>query len=306
MRFLFVDRILELEKGRRATGIKNVSFSDEYLINLVPNFPVLPRSLTVEAIAQLISWLVILSKDFEVKPIAVITESARFMGNVIPGDQMVIKVEIESMHEEDALCRGNIEVDGKIVAELNHGVCAFVPMDELEEISDVKDISLSLFGNRCLETFLANSRGNKMRDRIGYGGRVNNLHLVDKVLEMETGKWICGVKNLAMSEDFIADHFPKRHVMPGTMIVESIVQLSERLITETVKTKTGSLITIIPRNGHKIKFRQYVKPGDQMILEVNLINLLSDTAVVKAKVTVDGELAASMQIEFEIIDIKGA
>ena len=306
MRFLFVDRILELEKGKCATGIKNVSFSDEYLVNIVPNFPVIPRSLTMESIAQLISWLVIISKDFTVKPVAVMTENIKLSGYAIPGDQLLIRAEIKSMHESDALCNGTIEVDGKIITELKNGVCAFIPLEELEDITTVKEKALLLTGNRNLQEFIDKTKSGV--DSVDDSRLINSdnyfdLHLVDKVLEMEIGKHIKGVKSLSMTEYFIVDHFPKKHVMPGTMIIESFVHLSEKLLAETVKAESGHRIKILIKESHKVKFRNYVRPGDQVLLDINLINLTNNTALVKAKATVNKKLVTSAQLEFDIIHL---
>ena len=78
MRFLFVDRILKMEKGRSAEGIKNVSFhAMSILFKKCRTIPYFRERLALKQIAQLISWLVIYTKDFTVKPVAVMTASIR-------------------------------------------------------------------------------------------------------------------------------------------------------------------------------------------------------------------------------------
>lgn len=303
MRFLFVDRILEIEKGKFAKGIKNVSYSDEYLVNIVPNFPLMPRSLSVEAIAQLISWLVIYTKDFSAKPIAVMIDKTKFHDVIRPGDQLFIRAEINSMHKDEALCSGTAEVNGKIVTELHNGICAFIPIEELEDTLTVKRKFLSLFGRKNLHEFLKDA-DLKSRDNSYLNSDNNfNLNLMDKVVEIEIGKRVRGIKNITMTEDFIVDHFPKKHVMPGTMIVESFIQLSEKLLSDTIKAQRGSTVKILFDESRKLKFRQYVKPGDKMVVDINLIDLQNDTALVKAKATVDNKLVTAGELKFEIIDL---
>ena len=303
MRFLFVDRILEIEKGKYAKGIKNVSFSDEYLVNIVPNFPLMPRFFSVEAIAQLISWLVIYTKDFSAKPIAVMLDKTKFYGEIRPGDQLLIKAEINSIHKDEALCSGVAEVNGKIVTELDNGICAFIPIEELEDTLTVKTKFLSLFGRKNLHEFL-----NDADLKSEYNSYLNsdnnfNLNLIDKVVEIELGKRIQGIKSITMTEDFIVDHFPKKHIMPGAMIVESFVQLSEKLLSETIKSQRGSTVKILFDESRKIKFRQYVKPGDKMVIDIKLIDLQENTAIVKAKASVDNKLVTGGELKFEIIDL---
>ena len=303
MRFLFVDRILELEKGKSAVGIKNVSFSDECLVNIVPGFPVMPRSLTIEVISQLISWLVICTKDFAVKPVAVMTDSTKFFEDVRPGDQMLIKAEIKSLHDEDALCAGSVEVDGKVVSELENGVCAFIPMEELEYVDMVKKRAYSLMGSRDLQQFIAETDLSIVEPGMFDNDSFFNLNLVDRVEDLKTGEYIVGVKSMTMTEDFIVDHFPRRHVMPGTMIIESLVQLAEKLVQETIKNSSDSFVKILLKENKKIKFRKYVRPGDQIVMNVKLIDISDNTALVKAKVTVGDKLATSAQMEFQIIKL---
>ncbi len=302
MRFLFVDRILEFEKNKSAAGIKNVSFSDEYLANIAPGFPIMPRSLSVEAIAQLFSWLTIFSMDFTVKPIAVMARNMKFYGDARPGDQMFLNVEIMSMHETEAICKGTVTVDGKIITELNDAICAFIPMDEMEDVSIVKDISFSLFANRSVKDYIKN-KSNTLREFSDPDRHNYKLNLVDNILELEPGKHIRGVKNFVRSDDVASDHFPRKPVMPGTMMIESLAQISERLLARTVKEKNGSNIKILLKEMTKTKFRKFVEPGDQLTLDVNLIKLEDDSALVKAKATVEGKLAVSSQIEFEFVHL---
>ena len=62
MRFLLIDRILEYQKGKFAVGSKDVAMSEDFLADHFPRFPVMPGVLQLEAISQLASWLVFVSK----------------------------------------------------------------------------------------------------------------------------------------------------------------------------------------------------------------------------------------------------
>lgn len=304
MRFLFVDRILELENNKHAVGIKNVSFSDEWLVDIAPNFPVMPRSLTIEAIAQLISWLVICSRDFTVKPVAVMTDGTQFTDDVRPGDQMLLRAEITSMHDDDALCCGTAEVDGKIVTRLTNGVCAFVPLDELEYRDDVRARAYALMGRKDLSEFITGGIAARAGDAVASGSDGNfRLCLVDKITKMEHGKCVQGLKSITMTEEYTVDHFPRKHIMPGTMIIESLVQLSEIFLAESVKSSRGVNIKILVSSTRKLKFRHYVVPGDQMLMDVNLVDLTEEAAAVKGKATVGGKVVTSAMIEFQIIEL---
>jgi 3-hydroxyacyl-[acyl-carrier-protein] dehydratase len=87
-------------------------------------------------------------------------------------------------------------------------------------------------------------------------------------VELESGKRATGIKNVSMSEDFLAHHFPGMPIMPGTLIIESLVQLADWIIREHSGFEQIGLATAFRR----IKFRRMVRPGDQLRLEVALVS----------------------------------
>jgi len=93
--FLLVDRILELEPGKRAVGLKNVTINEEFFQGHFPNNPIMPGVLIVEHAAQVSGILLMTTAGYEGK-LAVITEieSVKFRRRVIPGDQLITEVTI--------------------------------------------------------------------------------------------------------------------------------------------------------------------------------------------------------------------
>ncbi len=97
--------------------------------------------------------------------------------------------------------------------------------------------------------------------------------LIDKIVKWKPGESAIGVKNISLSEDFFSDHFPRRPIMPGVLILEGMAQLSGVLLEETLKLKEGvsskAIVTIID----KTKFKQMSKPGDQLEYHSEVIAL---------------------------------
>jgi 3-hydroxyacyl-[acyl-carrier-protein] dehydratase len=106
--------------------------------------------------------------------------------------------------------------------------------------------------------------------------------MIDRILEYHKGKSAIGCKDVTMSEDFLADHFPRFPVMPGVMQLEAITQLASWLVfvSNDFKTK-GSLAEL-----GAIKFKEFVKPGDQMTIEVFFESMDSEGVTFKAQVKV--------------------
>ncbi len=137
MRFLMVDKILELKKGEMATGVKNLSFEECSLPGLGTTGK-MPRTLILEGIGQLAAWLIMVTRDFEVRPIIASFGKVEFTGDAGPGDQMVIQVELKSLHDDSALVEGEARVADKTVARASHGVCSFVPVEMFDEPEELK------------------------------------------------------------------------------------------------------------------------------------------------------------------------
>jgi len=116
--FLLVDRILELEAGKRAVGQKNVSMNEPYFVGHFPQFPVMPGVLIIEALAQVgaVALLALEENRGKIGLFAGI-DNARFRGMVTPGD--VLRLEVEILRWKGAIGKGKGEatVDGKTVAE---------------------------------------------------------------------------------------------------------------------------------------------------------------------------------------------
>lgn len=121
--------------------------------------------------------------------------------------------------------------------------------------------------------------------------------LVDKVLEVEEGKRVVGMKNVTINEPFFQGHFPEYPVMPGVLIVEALAQVGAIAVLgkEENKGKIGFLAGI-----DKCRFKRQVKPGDQLKLEVEIIRMKGPIGKGKGIATVDGEVACEGEITFAI------
>lgn len=119
--FLLVDRVLELEKGKRIVAIKNVTINEPHFTGHFPHLPVMPGVLQIEAIAQaagILSFQTMgrVSDDQSVYYFVGI-DNARFKRPVVPGDQLRIEVEIVRVARSIWKYRGRTTVDGQVAAE---------------------------------------------------------------------------------------------------------------------------------------------------------------------------------------------
>jgi len=121
--------------------------------------------------------------------------------------------------------------------------------------------------------------------------------LVDRILQLEPGKRIVGVKNVSINEPFFAGHFPGHPVMPGVLIVEAMAQVGGVLVSFVPGTE-GRIAYFAGID--RVRFRRPVRPGDQLVTEATLLRTrgrfgkVSVTSRVDGAVVADGELTYSM------------
>ncbi|MDQ1235907.1 3-hydroxyacyl-[acyl-carrier-protein] dehydratase [Paenibacillus sp. SORGH_AS306] len=117
--FLLVDRILELEVGKRAVGIKNVTINEPFFVGHFPGYPVMPGVLiVVEALAQ-VGAVAILQMEANRNKLAMFAgiDGVRFRGQVVPGDTLQLEVEITRMKASIGKGQAKATVNGTVVAE---------------------------------------------------------------------------------------------------------------------------------------------------------------------------------------------
>ncbi len=115
--FLFVDRILSLGK-RRAVGLKLVTGGESFFQGHFPDFPVMPAVLTLETMAQVAGVLLLSKSESKGKlPFFAVIENAKFRKPVLPGDQLLIEVEVQKLKQRTGKVHAFATVEDKIVAE---------------------------------------------------------------------------------------------------------------------------------------------------------------------------------------------
>jgi 3-hydroxyacyl-[acyl-carrier-protein] dehydratase len=116
--FLLVDRIVDLEEGERAIGIKAVTIDEPFFVGHFPQFPVMPGVLIVEALAQVGAIAVMRSRGRENRiPFLAGLDGFRFRRQVVPGDLLRLEVELSRLRASAGKGHGTATVEGELVAE---------------------------------------------------------------------------------------------------------------------------------------------------------------------------------------------
>ncbi len=120
--------------------------------------------------------------------------------------------------------------------------------------------------------------------------------LVDRVLAIEKGKSIKALKNVTINEPFFQGHFPHRPVMPGVLMLEALAQAAALLAFDAVGTSPSDDMIYYFAGIDGARFKRPVEPGDQLILEVELLRMKAGIFKFKARALVGDELAAEAEL----------
>ena len=125
--------------------------------------------------------------------------------------------------------------------------------------------------------------------------------LVDRVLEIEKGKSIRAIKNVTINEPFFTGHFPHRPVMPGVLMLEALAQAAALLSFDALGASPDDNTVYYFAGIDGARFKRPVEPGDQLILEVELLRMKAGIFKFKAcgkvgnDVAVEAELMCTMR-----------
>lgn len=124
--------------------------------------------------------------------------------------------------------------------------------------------------------------------------------LVDRVLELEPGRRVVALKNVTINEPFFQGHFPGHPIMPGVLIVEAMAQAGGMLLMDQLAATPGKLVYFMALDN--VKFRKPVRPGDQLRLEVSVLQIRGVNCRMKGLATVDGTAVAEAEMLARIVD----
>ncbi len=125
--------------------------------------------------------------------------------------------------------------------------------------------------------------------------------LVDRILELDLGKRVVGVKNVTANESFFQGHFPGHPIMPGVLILEALAQVGGVLLMRTLNANAEKKV-IYFTGIDRAKFRRPVVPGDQLQLTCEILQVRSRTCRMQGRAMVEDKLAAEAVLVCMVMD----
>jgi 3-hydroxymyristoyl/3-hydroxydecanoyl-(acyl carrier protein) dehydratase len=234
--FSFVDRITELEAGTRAKGHFTVPRG-------VPSFP---ACLVAEAVGQLAAWVAMAHVGFRRRPVAGLAGETRFLGEVKPGERLDLEVEIERCDDEAVAYDGCARVAGAPVLELKACLGPMLPLEDFDAPEAVR------------------ARYQVLRDGAAAGGAFRGVAPPELVvIDRQPGERVRAALHVPAAAPFFADHFPRRPVFPGTLLLDAQLRLAVGLAADLPRALAPTRLT-------DVKIRSFIVPGQAVELEARL------------------------------------
>lgn len=125
--------------------------------------------------------------------------------------------------------------------------------------------------------------------------------LVDRILEMELGRRVVGIKSVTINEPFFPGHFPGHPIMPGVLILEAMAQVGGFLLMRSLDSQAEKKVMYFT-GIDKAKFRRPVVPGDQIRFEIGILQLRRQVCRMRGEAFVEGKLVAEAELSSVVVD----
>jgi len=262
--FSFVDRIQSIQPGSRITGSYTVPAGVESF----------SPSLAGEAVGQLAAWAAMSASDFERRPVAGLAGAIDLLGAVRPGQTLELAAELESIDEEAVAYGGEARVNGTPIIRLHNCVGPMVSIIEFDDPQALRDRFALLCGPGAVP---GGFQGLPEFELDQSGG--------------ETGVCRRASFQVPASAALFADHFPRRPVFPGSLLMHLNLQLAASLAQEMGPASGAGVWTL--RAIQDVKLRTFIPPGEWLECEARVQECNGETAVLavetrKAKRVIGG------------------
>lgn len=127
------------------------------------------------------------------------------------------------------------------------------------------------------------------------------FNLVDRIVEVQPGRVLRAIKNLALGEEYLADHFPTFPVMPGVLMLQTIVEAGAWLLRASDDFRYS---VIVLREAKNVKYGSFMEPGMQLAVTAELVERQDGLAVIKGRGEVEGNSTVSARVTLACYNLK--
>lgn len=262
MNFLFVDRLVHSVPGQLVQGIKHVQENDFYLTTDEEGRLCFIPSLIGETLGQLAAWNVMQSNGFQKRPVAGIVASARLYRPAFVGEMLLLESFIDKMDESAVQYHSIARVGNEVVFVVEGALGPLLPMDDFIETSIVKQQYQALdkpgdWALHCAHSVPVADFCTQPSPKVTF--------CFDTISAFEPGQSLVAEMHVDGSAPYFPDHFPKKPVLPMTVLLEAKLNLAREFVARSAYAKTYQVVEL-----RKIKMNEFVQPGDVVTCSVKV------------------------------------
>ncbi len=249
--FTFVDRILAVQPG--------VSVRGQY--HIPATLTEFSLSLVAEATGQCAAWSALAAVDFKSRPVAGIAGLVEMLAPVRPGDTLELSAQIESVDADAIAYAGTASVNGSLVLRLQNCVGPMLPVEDFDDPQALRNHYALLCGAGASPDAFAGVP-----------------EIVCESTANEPGQSLRARLSVPAEAPFFHDHFPRKPVFPGTLLMRSKLQLVGKLAAEVPLPAGGREWKL--QNVSDMKLRAFIEPGEVLDLEAKLVETAGTTLTI--------------------------
>ncbi len=288
MRFLFVDRILHSSLGERIEGIKHITSDDYYLSSDDDGQLYFTSSLIGETLGQLAAWNVMAFCDFAKRPVAGVVASARLHRPAYVGETLLLESIIDAVDDVVVQYHSIARVGDEVVFTVDGALGPLLPMDDFIDRAEV----LRQFSqiNRPGEWPLPFPQS---AEKMSFSRPPKTSFTFDAVLASEPGVHLSAVKRVNSAASYFPDHFPKKPVLPMTVLLECKLNLAREFLK---RAPFGSADPYRICEMRRIKMNEFIHPGEVVTCFLTVKRQDEHELVLSFRSEVDGKRVCVMEL----------
>lgn len=290
MRFLFVDRILQLIPGQLVRGIKQVTHEDSCLCPDDKGRLCFVPSLVGETLGQLAAWNVMLSNDFSLRPVAGIVSSARLHRRVYPGETLLLESVIDSLDDSAVQYHSKAFVGNELVFSIEGALGPLLPMDDFIDGHEVRRQFAEI--NRPGDWPEASNHEEGIAlGQTGFNAVAAPAFTFDRIVSIEPGIGLIAEKRVTRAAPWFPDHFPNKPVLPMTVLLECKLNLAREFVAHSRFDVDYEVSEF-----RKIKMNEFVQPGDLLTTQVSVKKRDDQALVLSYRSEVEGKRVCVVEV----------
>lgn len=297
MSFLFVDRILELSPGKSVRGIKQVTSDDFYLTQSDDGRFCFIPSLIGETLGQLAAWNVMLSNDFTMRPVAGIVGKALLKRPVFVGETLLLESIIDSLDENAVRYHSRASVGSEEVFCVEDALGPLLPMSDFIGNDEIRLQFSQIYRPGDWEEA---SRADEQINFLDSSLTLNaNMHMnFDRIVEFNAAESLVAEKLVNSAAPYFSDHFPKKPVLPMTVLLQCKLNLAKAFIRHS-KLNSGFDVQALRR----VKMNEFVQPGDKVTTHLRVKSSSQEALILSFRSEVDGKRVCVLEMVLALKDI---